>query len=806
MADDDSRQAMPSPSTSLLSATESNSQQSSYDMPHSLVMPPTNFHPMPYNGPADHMPPFTPTRTGMPGHEHWTPMNGMYAPPFPTPAGNDHYSPYGPPDGYPLTSSVLRHDVTPQAGNNYHAMQHTGRASQKRKRASGSGGGKIGSTRILRTPQRPLLQMEEERTVKRPRQDDVSVTSTAPSQLPTPPSLGRDISTVSLPTHVQPPPPNPSPPPTSESDGEPARRQSVTIARHRELGRRINLSNDQEGIQETETSTLLTLPPRKKTIPSLAIDATGHAQVATDEVLESELAWLSGPSTSTIGGSSQLRTPAMTSRASLPEEVDDTPRTKEYKVVRRLQRFSTDVKLDEPMVSTRISNVGRVALRKDAAIRFIGLLDGPEIYEETRQEEEDRWIESSKSNRTRVIIRPDWPDHEAPWALAGGRGMTRLRREALEKAELIRRYLESMSDEDSDEDREDMIPLEPNSKAEAVSTYISRAQALINQRRRKRPVIEADARSALLVSLRQRTMEYEPGGPIDCRCGDPSTSEKGKIISCDGCGSWHHLSCQGITDELSLRGYWSCPRCVHHILALQRTIMATDSGSSSSTYRERGPLAFHTRSANVALAPSPMFAMAPTTTFRTPVAREISSPRRPHRSRVLSYEHADYFTFPEDTPGNGPPSTPAPIRPNRHSTPRHDDAFDVTSTPSRHIDFNLGGPSLFSLTPLGGKGRVASGAVETPIRRSLAHGIMGSEPSEFFRELNRGSGIEGVGIGSGIGMSPQSRWPHTLMGTHTLTPSPFGHKRSLSGNAGRLSSIRSSSRSGLGMAFEEHDD
>jgi hypothetical protein len=66
---------------------------------------------------------------------------------------------------------------------------------------------------------------------------------------------------------------------------------------------------------------------------------------------------------------------------------------------------------------------------------------------------------------------------------------------------------------------------------------------------------------------------------------------------------------------------------------------------------------------------------------------------------------------------------------------------------------------------------------------------------DFLRDLGKEPGAAATIPGS----PQQARWAHGLLGSQNLSPSPFGHRRSLSGN--KMSSVRSSSRSGLGLGL-----
>ena len=227
--------------------------------------------------------------------------------------------------------------------------------------------------------------------------------------------------------------------------------------------------------------------------------------------------------------------------------------------------------------------------------------------------------------------------------------------------------------------------------------------------------------------------------------------------------------------------------------------MSTPALLTSYAQSDERSSAFKGELATIALAPSPIFVSGATfsqaaNSARTPMNRAINSPSsRNHRSRILSYG-TDMWAYTE----TGPPSTPIPTGVKSYSTPRIDEApFDVTSTPSRHLDFEFSQPSLFAYTPLGPRSRIPSTILTdgTPFRArntSLADGI--APRHEFFRELNKGSEPA----------SPQPRWPHALLGAHNVSPSPFGHRRTLSGN--KMSNMKPSSRSGLGLGMALEKD
>ncbi|WVW81718.1 hypothetical protein I302_103714 [Kwoniella bestiolae CBS 10118] len=715
------------------------------------------------------------------------------------------------------------------------------------------------SGKALKTPKRGKQQQQHDessggRAPKRVRVDSAPSTTV---QLPTPPSTGKEMSTVNLPPHLRMPIPTEEVMTPIEEEPEvldPSARRGLVITRHSEEGRKLGLLGISQGEPEdTKSPEGHHLSPRTTTIPALTTNASGLASLATNEVLESEVAWFenrtkSRPSPPSSPDLVTLRTPTISHDRLLPDvdEEDDSPESQAEKIAKRLEAFSEHtIKDEQPLISTRINMFGRVAVRKATAIKFLGLDRSAQLVEETRTEEEEDWTERPIASSSKTVLKPLWPDEEAPWALAGGSRKERLKREETEKATLLRRYLETTSD-DSGSDEEGLMTMyttHGKGKGKSVSRLVSSSSSSTtgstsDRRRGFSPDgIDANARSALLVSLRNRAVPVLPAGVVACVCGTNNTNGMGSMISCAACKTWHHIMCCGIEDESKIGSNWWCSSCENS----SRSIVHTPSNTrdSHSTPRSRYSSLADPRSSavksdigHIALAPSPMFTSGVHThglpSTRTPMSRVVSSPKRPERARMLSYGSADMWSFTEDN-NQQPPSTPAPIINDRYSTPRIDDApFDVTSTPSRHLDFNFGQPSLFSLTPLGGRSRVPSSMLvdNTPIRGmsvarniSFSGAVGGSETltrSDFFKDLNKTT------PGSSMSMSMRDenipplspRWPVGLLGAHNLSPSPFshtpgGHKRNISAN--KLSSMRSSSRSGAAggiqsLIAEEKDE
>ncbi|WVQ76348.1 hypothetical protein IAR50_006013 [Cryptococcus sp. DSM 104548] len=624
----------------------------------------------------------------------------------------------------------------------------------------------------------------------------------------------------------------------------------LVITRHETEGRKLGLLGIARGeLEDSKTPEDSPLSPRMTTIDVLETDESGRAILSTKDVLETELTWLD-PSKMTPPSSPKkmsFQTPVARQQASKEEEKpeEDGPEPEADKLSKRLLAF-TEAPMahdEQPLVSTRIELFGRVAVRKSTASSFLQLSssEGSAAIEEINAEGKGGWEEDYDESRVfKPLVRPMWPDNEAPWALAGGKMKDRIRREEGAKAHMLRRYLETLSDESEEEDehpRSFRAVRQTGNWGRGKGKSISRLLPM-EMRERERRMDRTSARDALLSSLRSRPVPILPAGVVACVCGATAPNELGSMVSCAACRTWHHLVCNEFEDVAKVGPNWWCQSCTTNASGLRTPVSHTPARSYSSIGDPRSS-AVKSDIDHIALAPSPMFVNSGNiSAARTPVTRNPgSSPQRPRHSRVLSFG-GDMWTFQEDAA----PSTPVPVLHDRYSTPRiNDTPFDVTSTPSRHLDFNFGQPSLFSLTPLGGRSRIPSTVLidGTPVMRATPRNTSGyggplepmSVPSraDFFRELNKGSGPHSAGpslghhhptaaahhisgsaaVGTGDKDLPASpRWPHSLLGAQ-LSPSPFGagHRRSLSGN--KLSSMRSSSRSGLGTglgAAEEKDE
>jgi hypothetical protein len=366
--------------------------------------------------------------------------------------------------------------------------------------------------------------------------------------------------------------------------------------------------------------------------------------------------------------------------------------------------------------------------------------------------------------------------------------------------------MEVSGDEDTDEELS-YPSVQGKGKGKSVAHLVN-APDPGEPRRRIRTDINADAKSALLTVLRYRSLPPIPVGIVTCACGARSANGVSAMVACTNCQTWHHTLCNGIDDN-QIPSRWWCPNCENQVMN-----MSTPAPTPRRAYAqsEERSSAFKGQADHIALAPSPIFVSSSQfshagPSVQTPVNRSgaASPTSRNHRSRILSYGTDMWAPYGEE-PGMLPtPSTPVPSD-HRFTTPRIDDApFDVTSTPSRHIDFNFGGPgvnSLFSLTPLGGRSRVPTNMMtDTPLTyrqrltsQSESQSLMGGR-HDFLRDLAGPSNMPPL---SPAAVAVARRVP-ALLGPSSIGSVGLGHRRTLSGN--KTSSVRNSSRSGLGLGM-----
>ena len=614
----------PSPTYSHLSPLESPAQVPTYHLPQNLVLPPGAGYQVSY---PRHIaaPPhphqrvqMTPTHAGgvtyyspvgeqhmyqTPTHPHRStpvqytpsPYQTTYVVPPGAYEGHHHQmmvpSPMGRsydttiPQYYPITTGTDQRWVAQMAPNGMESA--TKRKREKKDKSTPSAS-------AMKKSKAPKQQRSRETTgdsssAKRVKRESRSSRSDSqqpyqyqPTQLPTPPLSTRESDRTTLP--VQPVPYDGTGLKTQVDPAESSytRRRGVMITRHQDEGRKLGIvGTTQAGEEEvTPGPEEPARSPRTMTIPALTTDSSGLAVLSTDQVLESEVAWLEysrGPSPPSSPDMIQLQTPHLSGLegTSMLVEEQETPMTRAEKMAKRLTLFDddSDRSQEDRMVSTRIDVFGRVAVRKDVAMKFLGLdhAHGGRLVEETRSDDGERspgWRSGTASTgSSSKLVRPSWPDDEAPWALAGGSKKARIQKQEEDKAATIRRYLDNASDESSDDDDEDLYiarRASVSSRAKGKGAMRSAEGSLTgaqDDRRKIWPNPQADARTALLFSIRNRELPPVRVGKVACACGATQSMGMGPMIECCGCRTYHHLACCGIDEDALINPQWWCPRC-----------------------------------------------------------------------------------------------------------------------------------------------------------------------------------------------------------------------------------------------------
>lgn len=664
------------------------------------------------------------------------------------------------PSRTPLYQQPFQYEPTVYTASSYDAgsVSSASISSHKRKRS--------GSSQMheeLRTPRKSSAQpLPDSSSKRRP-------PASTGTQLPTPPSTGDHVSTPTNAAYIS--------PYLSTQPLLPEKRQSgVYVTATEEEGRKLGLIKGAgaSAPQPAEDAPAHG-PPRTKPATILSVDASGVATLGNGNVLESDLELIA----------EEPRTPKRSAEA-LAGEPEDTPRTHEDKVKRRLSAFKTTSRPVEPMYSIRLDlgqgGATRVALRKDIALAFIGVdKTTAHVVEETRGEDEDIWAASGSLSR--APVRPDWPDDDVPWRISRGGRRAKQMREDRERTALLRRYLETSSDDDDTGTARVPLPARTRRSTDTAPGGDP-----------------TDARAALWFAMQaaQQHALYPPSAPamvpngvIACMCRN-TNGVPGEMVACSSCKTWHHLSCVGIED-VSLTPNWVCDPCVHQARRATTTL-CTPSNRTPRPFGSNGRFpssAFRGDDQALALAPSPMFPETANSAASGPApAQTPQTPsRRRDRSRVISYGNEWGLA------GNEDPSTPAPqlSERERFSTPWMEDPnFDVNSTPSRHLstDPRMAGQltgSLFAITPLVGRSRNISGPlIETPFRHGHARNLSSVAP---FSDgvVNRHEFLQGLTAdrreGPGELRRPQRLGPPS--------PSPYGQMGL--GRPKRFSHVRSGS-------------
>jgi hypothetical protein len=546
-----------------------------------------------------------------------------------------------------------------------------------------------------------------------------------------------------------------------------ATRGTLSITEDDKQGRRIEFSQPQ-------ASTAPTNPAPPRSVPTLVLvsNEKGEASVNHGHMLESEVAPVAGPSQPPP----IMITPPPTAAQKLP--------------------LVSIMRPDEAQAGSSSSqprNFDFEQFRSDGTA--VGVAKLPEVGRVLT-------IPSDRSNP----LKPAWPDRDSPfasdsdWAL-GGKRKSILTSKNKQRAAMLQRYCRSDSD---------------NSENEGSSTHLADRKGKGPVRNYQGPIHQewvseasSDAVIAATYAFRNRPLRIAAPDYFDCHCGQAQSSEgyDQDWIKCANCLVHSHMSCYE-PEEIPRQGSrnpFYCRPCREKAAAMaatpvQQTRGYVQSDLRSSAFKNQG-------TENIALAPSPQFTSFErgASNARTPLSRAIasaSSPIRAQSARQLSYNVNDFLTFPDA--GEGPET---PTAPSRGAVKPDDFAFDVNSTPSRHIPIMSSGPFL---TPHWDSSRHISFAASPRVQ--LGYGAAPSASASAAATAGSSAGPLSTNLDFSSPAGP-SRAHRAVGGGLLVSPSPFGHRRRSSGG-NRMSSLRSSSLgAGLASAFgdelieeDEQDD
>jgi hypothetical protein len=511
---------------------------------------------------------------------------------------------------------------------------------------------------------------------------------------------------------------------------------------------------------------------------------------------------------------------------------------------------------DQPSPTTSIEHFGRMAIKQELAMQFLGLAKpsdfdfeakAPKIEKDSKPSKvlvdcnplesesptspmsnEGESVSTQAQHRVAPNV-PDWPDLKPPWAHeATWQQKCQLQQIEMldkEKASSLERYL-SASSEDESGDADSRIVLMTHLKARGKTSKTSSdaREAVLHARQKGKPFLKRDLEAGAVLPI------ITPAEEAGCLCGGHN-EEGGGMVCCDGCSIWYHLSCCGIETEDELEDQWFCQRCdpsetparTEHVLnsplepvgvpvtprlrqALGPTFSATNETSRS----------YHAHTSDAALAPSPTFspgAHFPVSLMDTPalyagpripsgssVASKFATPGTPMthpKPRIVSY--AEHYNVCQ-TPG-APDSDYKKI----YSTPKFEDFFDtgVMQSGSTPMHRNPGSPTPLNKSRLGGLGLPA---FTTPTSsqnflKSLQIGATGSTPAlDFLPSSASGSSHSPFPISPVLSVN-RVKYPSVI--TDSISPSPYReHRRQVSFGARSTSFSASASHLRDSVTFE----
>jgi len=605
----------------------------------------------------------------------------------------------------------------------------------------------------------------------------------------------------------------PTPPPTStsqptsnetEADVPPViidqeteadrRGKTLAIMTHQTDGRRLDCNSDYVDRQDYASA--------RQRGPALVVDDRGSASFDAGEAVSEELAWMNNtsmPSPPLSADAAAMATPYYGLGPIPDPDLLASPCTRSDNLDRRMERFKSHVNRPQA-AETKFAEGGRIITPGPGLTDMLMNPFYPQ-YHQKRPRPDDAGS----------IVQPDWP--EIPGSVAWPHQDPI--QEGTRRRELatIEKYL-SLSESEEEDERPDRfrISIRNTAMGHATRRAVPDKFTIIDG-------APSDALTALKLTMRNRTLNYVATSSMACDCAVDFDIDQ-PLLTCHNCRNLHHAACYPAREipQSSWQAFF-CRACrervVRHATPVQTPRAYAQSDLRSSAFK--GDMAFSEMS-GIALQPSPIFPVTTRTPYGQLAGGRAQSPRGPVQARTLSYADDPFFKYFEV------PTTPAPAGGPR--TPRDGGgAFDVMSTPSRHLDYStlvryprpsdsrnrsMMSDTLAFSTPLSSKMNSSAGSSIRPMLASTKSATTpnASSSSSLTAGPSNSSATTGPSTGPNTGIgSPDNTQRHHLLGG-ALIMSPTGRQRQVSKN--NLSSLHVDSNGDLMGpmidAADFHDD
>ncbi|KIO24802.1 hypothetical protein M407DRAFT_25854 [Tulasnella calospora MUT 4182] len=280
-----------------------------------------------------------------------------------------------------------------------------------------------------------------------------------------------------------------------------------------------------------------------------------------------------------------------------------------------------------------------------------------------------------------------------------------------------------------------------------------------------------DVRSTLYFSEKRREEGEADDGVVDCICGEPDDGRA--MVRCDGCKTWSHQACAGISDENELGECWYCAQCVRETASTTHdgsapTLVQSDASPERVVERaERRTTLFMATPDEENRASSPM-------DISSSPARETSPwPFLPKTPRAKESRSAAFS------------KTPSHLFESRlHQTPRFfpdpedlgsaNASLDLLATPSRGTKYNVAfvptsSPRQSSSTSAFRRPLVGSSVLATP-KNTFSRRFGGGDNSAETALGSEGGWSVAATVKDQPGLPATPRQHYSMSGQYTDTP------------------------------------